>query len=409
MFNVNREGIIFGLGNPLLDISVDVDANFLSKWGLDANSAILAEDKHNGLVEDMIKNYPADSIRYTAGGAVQNSLRVTQWFLNRPNACTFMGCIGTDFFGDMMAQKAGADGVNAIYSLNQEVKTGTCAVCITSGGTKRSLVAYLGAANLFRREHLVKNWTYVTQAELFYSSGFHLTVSPDSVLEIAKYSESQTSKVMTFNLSAPFISEFYGPQLSSVLPYVDILFGNETEAAAFGKNIMKWPSDMSVKEIAVKLSDLLVELKYQQVQGANHSKKTKIVVITQGADSVILVRNTIQESNGTTTSNHQGSDQTVHVKKDIFEYPVQKLAASKIIDTNGAGDAFVGGFISQLIQGQDMNVCVAAGIYGATEIIQLSGCTFPSECKFIASSVAAIDPISSSSVTIRTASSPSSV
>lgn len=30
----NREGLIFGLGNPLLDISADVDDDFLQKWSL---------------------------------------------------------------------------------------------------------------------------------------------------------------------------------------------------------------------------------------------------------------------------------------------------------------------------------------------------------------------------------------
>jgi hypothetical protein len=40
------EGILFGMGNPLLDISASADADFLAKYGLEANNAILAEDKH---------------------------------------------------------------------------------------------------------------------------------------------------------------------------------------------------------------------------------------------------------------------------------------------------------------------------------------------------------------------------
>ena len=34
----------------------------------------------------------------------------------------------------------------------------------------------------------------------------------------------------------------------------------------------------------------------------------------------------------------------------ISEHPVQLLSSQEIIDTNGAGDAFVGGFLAMLVQ-----------------------------------------------------------
>ena len=36
----------------------------------------------------------------------------------------------------------------------------------------------------------------------------------------------------------------------------------------------------------------------------------------------------------------------------VRSYPVTPLASSDIVDTNGAGDAFVGGFLAQRILGQ---------------------------------------------------------
>jgi adenosine kinase len=42
-------------------------------------------------------------------------------------------------------------------------------------------------------------------------------------------------KIFCFNLAAPYVSEKYGKQLMEILPYIDILFGNECEAAAFAK------------------------------------------------------------------------------------------------------------------------------------------------------------------------------
>ena len=47
----------------------------LEKYGLKANDAILAEEKHMGLYEDLIQNHDAKLI---AGGAAQNTARGAQ-------------------------------------------------------------------------------------------------------------------------------------------------------------------------------------------------------------------------------------------------------------------------------------------------------------------------------------------
>jgi adenosine kinase len=41
-----RESMILGFCNPLLDISATVNEEFLNKYNLKANSAILGEDSH---------------------------------------------------------------------------------------------------------------------------------------------------------------------------------------------------------------------------------------------------------------------------------------------------------------------------------------------------------------------------
>ncbi|KFM58991.1 Adenosine kinase, partial [Stegodyphus mimosarum] len=48
-----REGILLGLGNPLLDISANTDHSFLEKYGLKPNDAILAEEKHIPMYKEM--------------------------------------------------------------------------------------------------------------------------------------------------------------------------------------------------------------------------------------------------------------------------------------------------------------------------------------------------------------------
>ena len=58
-------------------------------------------------------------------------------------------------------------------------------------------------------------------------------------------------------------------------------------------------------------------------------------------------------------------------------YPVIELSQDSIVDTNGAGDAFVGGFLSQLVAGKSIPECVRAANFAAHLIIQQSGVTLP--------------------------------
>lgn len=52
-----KEGVLFGMGNPLLDISADVSADYLEKYGLKSNDAVLAEAKHMPIYQDLVDNY----------------------------------------------------------------------------------------------------------------------------------------------------------------------------------------------------------------------------------------------------------------------------------------------------------------------------------------------------------------
>ena len=55
----------------------------------------------------------------------------------------------------------------------------------------------------------------------------------------------------------------------------------------------------------------------------------------------------------------------------------------KSVKTLLIGDAFVGGFLSQLVQGKEINECVRAGHYAASVIIQESGCKYPPKPNFL--------------------------
>ncbi|KPP75757.1 hypothetical protein Z043_104972 [Scleropages formosus] len=67
---------------------------------------------------------------------------------------------------------------------------------------------------------------------------------------------------------------------------------------------------------------------------------------------------------------------------EVLTFPVMDIDQNDIVDTNGAGDAFVGGYLSELVQGQPMERCIRAGHYAANVIIRRAGCTFPEKPDF---------------------------
>lgn len=155
------------MGNPLLDISARVDKEFLAKYEMKDNDAILASEKHKNLYSEIVEKY---SVEYIAGGSVQNSLRVAQWLIGKPKVTTFFGCVGEDSFSKILYDKATSDGVNVQYQYNNKEPTGTCAVLITNH--HRSLCANLGSANCFTIDHIKKseNRKLLESAQFYYIS-----------------------------------------------------------------------------------------------------------------------------------------------------------------------------------------------------------------------------------------------
>ncbi|CAH0771193.1 unnamed protein product [Bemisia tabaci] len=334
-----KEGLLFGICNPLLDMAVSADKELLDKYSLKPNDAILAEEKHLPLYDELVKNY---KVEYSAGGSGQNTCMVVQWLLEKPHLVVYSGSVGKDKYSQILEDKAHESGLKTCYQYQDSYPTGTCAVLITGNGTNRSLCANLAAANHFSHDHLhsPENKKLVQQAEYYYATGFFLTVCFETVLELAQIAH-QRNKLFMMNLSAPFICLVYAKQQMQVMPYVDIIFGNDDEAKALAKEQGFETED--IKEIALKIADLPKQ----------NTDRSRTVVITQGHNPVIFVKD-----------------------GKVEEFEVPKVPAEKIIDTNGAGDAFVGGYLAQLILGKPYQTSIKCGMWAASEIIQVSGTSF---------------------------------
>jgi adenosine kinase len=99
------------------------------------------------------------------------------------------------------------------------------------------MVANISAANNFTVESFKKPEfeEVLNNMSLFYITGFFLTVSPDTFYHIGEHCKLN-NKVFCMNLSAPFLCQFFKEPMLKALEYVDILFGNESEALAFAES-----------------------------------------------------------------------------------------------------------------------------------------------------------------------------
>ncbi|KAF7729561.1 hypothetical protein EC973_004236 [Apophysomyces ossiformis] len=327
------------MGNPLLDIQCNATEELLKKYGLSANNAILADESHKALYQEIVEKF---DVVYVAGGAAQNAGRGAQFFLPS-NSAVYLGAVSDDQFAEVMKKAAEDDGLHTNYMVNKEIATGTCACLIT--GHNRSLVANLAAAETFKLEWLqqTENWSLIENAKYYYFGGFFLSHDGGygSALAVSKHA-AENNKIFTINLSAPFLSQFFKDRFDAVIKNTDILFGNEDEARTYATQ-SGWNTD-DVKEIAKKLAKL-----------EKSNSRPRIVVITQGAEETVYA-----------------------VGDEVKTVPVNKVDPKEIVDCNGAGDAFCGGFMGHYAQGiEDLERCVKAGHYLANLVIKRVGPSYP--------------------------------
>lgn len=135
--------------------------------------------------------------------------------------------------------------------------------------------------------------------------------------------------MFALNISAPFIAQFFTAQLQQVMPYCDIIIGNGSEAEAWA-NAVGLP-DKDLKAIANSIA----------ISPKSNPSRPRVVVFTQGADSTILA------------SSAEPDNPKV--------FAVHPLSDDKIVDTNGAGDAFAGGFLGAFVAGKTLDECVEVG------------------------------------------------
>jgi len=282
-------------------------------------------------------------VQYIAGGAAQNTIRGAQWVSPTKGITHYIGCVGDDENGKRIKASANSDGVETHYYVSKTHRTGSCAVLVHD--KERALCADLAAANDYQHSHFVSEeiQSLLNKISIVYTTGFFLTVSPQTLIELGQHCNSN-NKTFVFSIAATFPVEFYWENMQKVIAHANVIVANESEAQAF------------LTKAGQNKDDLKAGAKFiASFPKANPAIK-RLVIITQGPDPAY----TYSEETGL-----------------LQEWKVPAIAKEAIVDLNGAGDAFMGGFVAALAHNKPLDKCIQTAMACAHQILQVPGTQYP--------------------------------
>jgi adenosine kinase len=324
--------LLVAIENPLLDIQLEIEANdLLDKYDLQHGQACLAEEKHQPLFGEIWSN---DKKVVVPGGSSLNTIRAANHMLKdaQPSKCGFFGSIGNDEIGRTLSNELQRTNIHGFFSVDQETPTGSCAVIVHN--KERTLCANLAACVKYKIEHLAANLAVLEKASFLYTSAFFITSNYDALLNYARFAADH-NKPLGYNLSACFLIQFNTDKVNAILEYADYVFCNEDEAKCFAEVNKIDFSSGNFMDIAVAIA------KWNKV----NTKRPRVAIITQGKDPIVVA------------AYKEGE----YLKR--IEYQIPRISHEQIIDTNGAGDSFTGAFLSQIVQGKDLETAMRAGVW----------------------------------------------
>ena len=339
MAQANTIDMIY-FGNPVFDITVtDDDRTVMTKYSLELGMASLVTPEQMPIYDEIW----ARSDKFTSpGGSALNSARA-QMHSNPAGSVAYFGCIGNDDKGRALTEAVTTAGIQGRFEVSETEPTSLCAAVVV--GKERTLCAHIAAARKFSMDYLNSNMADLEKAKFLYTTGFFIDSNADAVRTICEYATAN-DKPLGFNCSALFVVQFFMDKVKSTIKHADYVFCNEDEGSAFATAEGLEATDRV--GIAKKIAS------YEKASNT----RPRIVIITQGAEPTIVA------------TGRPGEEATVEM------IPVAPIDPSTIVDTNGAGDSFVGGFFAELAKGSDLRTAVDVGNTLAGKVIQRSGAVY---------------------------------
>ena len=318
MLNTSFE--LVGVGSPIIDVLARIPDSFLEQVGGEKGGMVLTDadtiGKWMAQLPEPFEEAPGGSSGNTIFAAARLGVRTT-----------FIGKTGNDAGGTFYRERLKALGGDATRFKTGTIPNGRCLSLITPD-SERTLRTDLGAAATLSPEE-------ITPADFIGCSHAHiegyLLFNPDLMQAVLKSAKSANCTI-SLDLASFEVVKAAGETLPELLrEYVDLVFANEDEAAAFhgGQD--------TLGNYAAELAELC-----------------DLAVVKAGADGAWIAKGT-----------------------EVFH--TKAIPGITAVDTTGAGDFWAAGFLAGWLNGKPLEVCADWGARLGAEIVQVIGAELPDE------------------------------
>ncbi|WCE30773.1 ribokinase [Vibrio sp. SCSIO 43137] len=238
---------------------------------------------------------------------------------------TFMTKIGNDQFNLFAKEHLSKTGINHNIILESETQpTGNALIMVSSENGENMIAVNSGANVHIQPEEVAAAESRIVASDILVTQ---LETNTDAILAAMRMASGSGVKVVLN--PAPF-----KPEVNQLIPYVDIITPNETEAS---------------------------EIAGVPVETLDDAKNAAKIIHNLGVESVVITR---------------GSKGALVYENGRFtEVPVFNSA---VVDTTGAGDSFNGALVSQLGQGRRLeDAAKYASAYASLKVERVGAANMP--------------------------------
>jgi sugar/nucleoside kinase (ribokinase family) len=311
---------IIGVGSPMLDLLVNVDDSFIDSIDGEKGGMNLVSPE---TLDSILAKTESSSLTKAPGGSAANTIF---GLANLGVSTALLGKTGADSEADFYRQQyRSMNGDTLHLKVNEDVPTGRCLSLVTPD-SERTMRTDLGAAATLSVED-------VTAADFADFSHVHIEgymlFNADLTSHILKLAKNANC-IISLDLASFEVVNAAKELLKSMLTdYVDIVFANEEEAAAFCGT-----------EDPEKCLDILAEY-------------CTIAAVKVGKDGAFIKR----------------GNEKVKVN----------AGPAVAIDTTGAGDLWASGFLYGILNEISLEEAGKLGSLCGDEVVQVMGAAIPEE------------------------------
>jgi len=305
---------ILALGSALADYSVSISDQQLQEMGFQKGGWMAISEKDWNAFYEKAKV----SSSLTLGGS---ALNVIKGLAHLGAKCACLGKIGSDGAAETFLQKLSELHVRSLLR-KSPLSTGKVLCFITPDG-QRTMRTFLGASQTLN--DITFDHADFARIKIFHAEGYQLAEA-DLLYKAFALAKQAGAKISMDLGSAPLVKQ-YRKELEKILKeYVDIVFANEDEAAAFtGLEPMHACSYLA--------------------------KLCETAVVTMGKNGGWVKKG-----------------------KEHYYFPAIPVTVK---DTTGAGDLFASGFLLGVLKERPLKECAWMGAYLASHIVCVVGTELP--------------------------------